>query len=175
MSEFNLIDLVEDAIIFAQKEGSPDIDYVCNYGGRPEVPVRADSNQLMQLFLNLIINARDAMAEGGTVEIGVQADSSPAAVADSGDDPCHAMHVTIRDCGIGIAPDDLDRVFKPFFTTKSWGSGLGLSMVRQVVENHRGTIKIDSEPGDGTTVTVTLPICLPEGRVLDAVPDGSEA
>jgi len=99
---------------------------------------------MLQAFLNLIINAHDATAEGGTVSVDILS---------TGED---TVQVAVSDTGAGIAPNDLPNVFKPFFSTKSQGTGLGLAMVRRVVENHRGSIEIESEPGKGTTITVTL-------------------
>jgi signal transduction histidine kinase len=104
---------------------------------------------LNQVFLNLVNNGMQAVADkgmGGTVTIG----SGPVA---------GGIEVTVRDEGVGMAADLLDRVFEPFFTTRpvGQGTGLGLTVARDIVNAHGGRIRLDSEPGKGTTVTVFLP------------------
>jgi signal transduction histidine kinase len=69
-----------------------------------------------------------------------------------------AVEITISDNGVGIRPEHLGRLFEPYFTTKAHGTGLGLALVRQTIHDHRGTVGVTSEPGRGTTFTVTLPV-----------------
>ena len=113
--------------------------------------VQADQQQLRQVFLNLITNASDAMPEGGTLTVrsraGVMAGGQPAVV------------VEFSDTGTGIKTADLPKLWEPFFTTKpeGKGTGLGLGICRRTVEEHRGTIEIETEPAGGTTVRITLP------------------
>lgn len=104
-----------------------------------------DPGQLEQVFLNLCLNAAQAMPEGGTLEVGA---------APQGEG---AVLVTVRDTGVGIAPADLERAFEPFFTTREGGSGLGLPITRQIVMAHGGELWLESEPGRGTTAHVRLP------------------
>ncbi len=113
-------------------------------------PVRIDANQTENALLNLIVNARDAMPDGGVVTIRSRN------VTDAAGD--HAV-VEVADTGAGMTPDTLARVFEPFFTTKSVGegTGLGLSQVYGFVTQSGGTIAIDSAPGNGTTVRIVLP------------------
>lgn len=110
--------------------------------------VRGDRDQLQQVLVNVVMNACDACAKGGTVTVTGERTSAGNAVA-----------LRVIDDGAGIAPEDRERVFDPFFTTKKRGkgTGLGLSVVAQIVRNHAGTVAIDSEVGRGTTVTITLP------------------
>jgi two-component system sensor histidine kinase HydH len=106
-----------------------------------------DPDLLHQAFLNLLLNAIQAMPGGGrlTVETG----SGPGG---------HGSQIIIRDSGEGIDPENLKKILNPFFTTKERGSGLGLPIVKSIVESHRGTLKIESSaPGEGTTVILTLP------------------
>jgi PAS domain S-box-containing protein len=104
------------------------------------------SDQLEQVFLNLIINAWQAMPTGGTVTIR----------ACPTDD--QQVQITFQDTGCGMSPAALARAFEPFYSTKGdQGTGLGLAICRQIVDNHRGTMRLDSTPGAGTTVTITLP------------------
>lgn len=105
----------------------------------------ADPALLKELLINLIINAVQAMSEGGTLSIRV----SPALN--------DAVSIVIRDTGVGIPPENLDRVFTPFFTTKAKGTGLGLAIVQQIVDSHCGTVSLKSEVGIGTEMRVVLP------------------
>jgi signal transduction histidine kinase/ActR/RegA family two-component response regulator len=126
-------------------------------------PVRTDPNQLELVVLNLAINARDAMPQGGTLTISanneVWPDGPP--LADASLQPVGTEFVCLRvaDMGEGMDPETLNRVFEPFFTTKppGKGSGLGLSMVHGVVVQSGGGIAIDSTPGNGTVVALWLP------------------
>jgi two-component system NtrC family sensor kinase len=113
----------------------------------PVPAVRADLGQLRQAFADIIINACDAMPNGGTLRVRSRV------VAE--DD---ALEVSIVDTGVGIPREQLSKVLDPFFTTKEKGTGLGLSVVYGVVERHCGRLFIDSEPGAGTTVTIRLPL-----------------
>ena len=114
---------------------------------------RVNPAQIQQVLLNLVINARQAMPEGGTVKVAV------------GLDPTGRLaEVSVADTGRGIAPADLRRIFEPFFTTKSGpdetglgGTGLGLSVCREIVEGHRGRLRAESRVGRGTTFTLRLP------------------
>ncbi len=116
--------------------------------------VEADVNQIGQVIQNLVLNAKDAVGEGGTIHI--SADNII-------DDKSHNRYVRIRvsDNGTGIEPDVIKRIFDPFFTTKKGGNkkgaGLGLAIAHSIVEKHGGKIDVDSTPGRGTTFTVLLP------------------
>jgi PAS domain S-box-containing protein len=112
-------------------------------------PVHADRQGLRQVFLNLLTNALDAMPQGGTLTLRVAPGAGPAA----------AVVVEVSDTGVGIPPDHLARVTEPFFTTKAEGkgTGLGLAICKRIVQEHGGTLEIDSAVGRGTTVRVALP------------------
>ena len=113
--------------------------------------VQADRQQLRQVFLNLMTNASDAMSEGGTLTVrarrGVLGNGSA------------AVTMEFTDTGIGIEPGDMPKLWESFFTTKpeGKGTGLGLPICRRTVEEHRGTIEVESEVGVGTTVRIVLP------------------
>jgi len=112
----------------------------------PDVPdLSADEELLRQAFLNILQNAGQAMPKGGVVTLRTESDQ-------------RAVRVTIADEGVGITPGDLDKVFRLYFTTKPGGTGIGLALVYRIVQLHDGTVEIRSEPGRGTTVTVTLPV-----------------
>jgi signal transduction histidine kinase len=111
------------------------------------VHVQADPDQMSQVFLNLLINAIHAMSAGGTLRITLQRTNSH-------------VKATVADTGHGIPGEDLPKIFTPFFTTKEAGegTGLGLTVVHNIVQEHGGSIAVESEPGRGTAFTITLPV-----------------
>jgi two-component system cell cycle sensor histidine kinase/response regulator CckA len=113
--------------------------------------IDGDQAQLQQLLLNLATNARQAMPSGGRMRMAVRA---------LGPDRCQ---LEVNDTGVGMTRETRARIFEPFFTTRPGGTGLGLPVVFGVVQDHRGTVEIDSEPGRGTTVRIQLP--LHQGKV----------
>lgn len=106
--------------------------------------IEGDSALLEHMFVNLFQNAADAMPQGGALTVRVRENGG------------HAR-VEIADTGIGISAAHRERLFKPFFSTKARGTGLGLAISKKVIDAHRGSIEIESEPGRGTLVRVTLP------------------
>ena len=125
-----------------------------------DVPVRLDPGQFDQLLLNLVLNARDAMPDGGTLRISVTAEPPHPAAAESEwacQTPLCAV-VRVTDTGVGIDPSITPHLFEPFFTTKgSTGTGLGLAVVAEIVDRFGGAIHVESRLGAGTTVAVSLP------------------
>jgi two-component system NtrC family sensor kinase len=111
----------------------------------PLPAVQADFGQIRQALLNVLINACDAMVQGGRLGVRTRA-------LDDG-----TIQAEITDTGVGIPPEHLKHVLDPFFTTKQKGTGLGLSVVYGIIERHGGSIRIDSTVGSGTTVVFTLP------------------
>jgi hypothetical protein len=116
-------------------------------------PVRADAEQLLQVFLNLALNAVQAMPEGGRLFV-----SSSIRRATRRGAAAAFLEVRFRDTGVGIPPGDLRNLFIPFFTTKEKGTGLGLPISQRIIENHGGTIEVRSQMGSGATFTVLLPV-----------------
>jgi two-component system sensor histidine kinase PilS (NtrC family) len=114
----------------------------------PTIAVIGDSQRLRQVFWNLLINAGQAITDRGEITI--------AAEPGSGVDEEDAV-IRFTDTGEGIAAEHLDNIFDPFFTTKTDGTGLGLAIVYRIIEDHRGSINVRSEPGEGTTFTIKLP------------------
>jgi two-component system cell cycle sensor histidine kinase/response regulator CckA len=124
-----------------------------------DVPVRLDPGQFDQLLLNLVLNARDAMPEGGTLRISVTAEAAHAAGEPEWvpQDPLCAV-VRVSDTGVGIDPSIQPRLFEPFFSTKgARGTGLGLAVVAEIVDRFGGAIHVQSRLGAGTTFEVSLP------------------
>jgi len=123
------------------------------------IAVQADSEQLSQVMLNLITNARDASAPGAIITIGAASAESIPFLRQHLAEPHRFAALFVRDCGKGIPPEVLDRIFEPLFTTKkNGGTGLGLSVVKQITSEHGGKVLVESEPGSGSTFYIALPI-----------------
>ena len=116
--------------------------------------VAANPSQIQQVLLNLLVNARQAMPGGGRLILRL-----------AHDEPSGLVDLMVRDTGCGMTPDVMRRIFDPHFTTKSGpdetgkgGTGLGLTACREIVEAHRGRIRVESAPGKGTAITIRLPV-----------------
>jgi two-component system NtrC family sensor kinase len=122
----------------------------------PQLPMlEAHADQMRQVFLNLMLNACDAMPNGGTLRISTALDQL------NGNTP--AITVVIADTGIGIPPEHRPHLFEPFYTTKPQGTGLGLAISAHIIAQHGGQIQLTSEVGVGTTFTITLPLAAQHG------------
>jgi signal transduction histidine kinase len=108
-------------------------------------PIKADPDRLQQVFINVLKNAIEASAKGGRVEVVLECSS-------------YNIIVEVRDEGCGIPSDDIDKIFEPFHSNKSGGTGLGLYLSREIVERHRGSIEVLPRKGKGTVFRITLPI-----------------
>ncbi|WP_298036241.1 PAS domain S-box protein [uncultured Desulfuromonas sp.] len=119
-------------------------------------PLEADPVQLLQTLGNILLNARQALPGEGSIEVSTRLEKTP-------DDEADLVRITIKDNGRGIPPDHLPRIFDPFFTTRpvGQGTGLGLSVGYGVIKRHGGDIDVRSAPGEGTEVTVRLPLGQP--------------
>jgi nitrogen-specific signal transduction histidine kinase len=136
-----------------------DIDVVIEMA--PDLPlVDADEHQLVQVFTNLLTNAFEALGGRGRVDLKamVEAVELDPAFATDGETPTPTLIVDVTDNGPGVQSELRDRIFDPFFTTKPEGSGLGLPIVRKIVDAHDGRIDLTSTPGLGTRFRVTLPV-----------------
>jgi two-component system, NtrC family, sensor histidine kinase HydH len=116
----------------------------------PGAVFTADGEKLRQAFLNIVLNALQAVPVGGAVVISTQLHEEGTKNA--------MCEIRFRDTGPGIDPEVLQQVFEPFYTTKTDGTGLGLAVTKRIIENHDGTLSIESEPGAGATVVVRLPM-----------------
>jgi signal transduction histidine kinase len=114
--------------------------------------VEHDSDQIHQVLLNLLLNAVQALEHVGTVQVEISSQGNSASV-------------TVSDTGRGIAPEHLPSIFRPFYTTKGNGTGLGLSLARRIVEEHHGLIEVSSVVGKGSKFVVLLPFCRPVTQV----------
>ena len=120
--------------------------------GLPQV--RVDASRLNQALTNLILNAEAAMPEGGELFV-------------SAEPEWRGLKVHVTDTGRGIAPEDIDRIFEPYYSTRPGGSGLGLPTVRRIVREHEGRLEVHSEPGRGTRFTIHLPAAGAERTFLE--------
>jgi signal transduction histidine kinase len=147
--------LVLDVAALLEPEWQPEgVRFACERD--PDLPlIQADGALLQQAFLNVLLNACEAMPAGGAVTIATRRDG-PDGIA-----------VRFADDGVGIPPEQLERIFELYYTTKPGGSGIGLSVVHRIVHLHDGEIGVESAPGRGTTVTVRLPV---RGPVLSQSP-----
>jgi PAS domain S-box-containing protein len=133
--------------------------------------IRADADQIEQVFLNFFINALDAMKTGGSLTVSTDiasTDSWPTALPAADDDVREILCITVQDDGTGIKPEDVPHVFDPFFTTKDYGTGLGLSVVHGIVQEHGGQIEVESELNRGTSFHILLPLARFEEEVAAA-------
>jgi signal transduction histidine kinase len=122
----------------------------------PEVPpTHFDSRQVDQMLRNIVMNAIQAMPDGGTLSVRTRAF----------DTPLPGVEIAIADTGRGINPEDLHRLFTPFFTTKTKGVGLGLTIVQRIAQNHGGVVSVQCPPGGGSEFTIRLP-CAPGAESL---------
>jgi two-component system NtrC family sensor kinase len=122
----------------------------------PKLPlIQADAAQLQQVFVNLFINSADAMENEGTIIVYTHSVDT------------QNVEIRFTDTGIGIPPENISKLFLPFFTTKpaGKGTGLGLSIVYGIIKLHRGQIMVESQVGHGTTIIITLPVHLPGGEL----------
>jgi len=140
--------------------------------------VLADRTQLLQVLMNLLNNARDAMGNKGTLTISLGEVELPAPETPAANHlpPGPYVRLTVQDTGPGIPPEHLERIFKPFFTTKpaGKGTGLGLAVVQSVVARHNGTVWVESKPGEGATFHVLLPRWVEGGAASAVVPGNGE-
>jgi signal transduction histidine kinase len=148
----DIVRIVEEVLILVDKDlRKHQIQVATKFHGRPRAAVVA--GQIEQILINLIINARQAMPRGGRLTLDVRENTE-----------AQMVEVRVSDTGIGIPPEQLRMIFEPFYTTKApdehghGGTGLGLSVCRQIIEQHQGRIRVESVVGKGSTFTVKLPI-----------------
>ncbi|MGB9597195.1 MAG: ATP-binding protein [Candidatus Poribacteria bacterium] len=122
------------------------IKLICSYSSNP-VFIRIDKDKFGQAISNIVINAVQAMPNGGELYITIREDSE-----------ANKAVIEIRDTGIGISQENIDRLFEPYFTTKPDGLGLGLAITHRIIEAHNGEIKVNSEEGQGSTFRILLPV-----------------
>lgn len=127
----------------AGAEDGPKVELATRLGDAP-MPLMADPELLHRALSNLVLNAKDAMPEGGTVTISAR-------------NVAHNVEIRVSDTGQGMTPEECERLFTPYYTTKQHGTGLGLAIVQSVVADHEGTIAVESGKGQGATFVISLP------------------
>jgi PAS domain S-box-containing protein len=157
--EISLTTLVTEAADFVL-HGS---NVICDYTFPDNLWMAdVDSGQIGQAVQNIIINAKDSMPEGGRISIQCANVADAAVEALLSVDVGHYVRITIKDSGVGIQNNIINKIFDPYFTTKHEGSGLGLAICHSIINKHDGHITVDSIIGRGTTFTIYLPaICSP--------------
>jgi signal transduction histidine kinase len=153
-----LLDEVLD--VAAQKAAVERIQITRNYTTAPP-EIWVDVPHLKTCFMNLVLNAFQAMPDGGEFRV-TAASGAPPGESMAVESADGWLEIQFQDSGTGIKPEDLPKVFEPYFTTKEVGIGLGLALTKQIVEEHGGQIEISSEPGQGTTVRLRLPLEAPK-------------
>jgi PAS domain S-box-containing protein len=156
----NLNDAINETVNLIQRTIDPKISLITQK--HPDLWITfADSGQIHQVLMNLLVNARDALPSGGTITIKSSNEiiTTNYCLSHKLARPGEYIRLDICDDGLGISPEDLPRIFEPFFTTKEAGkgTGLGLAMVMDIIVNHKGWIEVESEPNKGTTFSVFLP------------------
>ena len=119
----------------------------------PSPHFRLDAKYLKQALLNIVKNAIAAMPDGGTLRVATQRKGN-------------TLQLKVSDTGVGIPEENLDKIFEPYFTTREFGSGLGLTLVYKIIKEHLGEVAVSSKPGEGTTVTLSFPIPQKEKRLI---------
>ncbi|MCC7085253.1 MAG: sensor histidine kinase [Pirellulales bacterium] len=148
--------VIDDSLLLLERE-------MVKYRVRVETQIQstplamANGNQIQQVLLNLLINARQSMPRGGMIVVRLAFDAE-----------ANTVELGVRDTGCGMSPEVMRRIFDPYFSTKSGpdasgkgGAGLGLSMCREIIEAHHGRIRVDSSLGKGTAFTIKLPAATP--------------
>jgi PAS domain S-box-containing protein len=119
----------------------------------PSPHFRLDAKYLKQALLNIVKNAIAAMPDGGTLRVATQRKGN-------------TLQLKVSDTGVGIPEENLDKIFEPYFTTREFGSGLGLTLVYKIIKEHQGEVAVSSKPGEGTTVSLSFPIPQKEKRLI---------
>lgn len=146
--QFNDIERILQSVLSILETQAMLLGVEVDYQTQENLPkVYCNENQLKQVFLNVIKNAFEAMLEGGTVTISVRYEPSE-----------QLIHIKIQDQGTGMPEDVMKRIGEPFLTTKEKGTGLGLMVSSRIIEEHRGTMHITSQPGEGTLIDIQLPL-----------------
>ncbi|OHB27996.1 MAG: histidine kinase [Desulfuromonadaceae bacterium GWC2_58_13] len=141
---FDVLEVLRDVLTLTRQPTQKNQVRVV-FEGEGALKVPGDREQLKQAFLNLVLNALQAMPAGGTLTVSAGAEAGEA-------------QIRFADTGQGIPEESLDRIFNPFFTTRSEGTGLGLAITHRIVQGHGGRIEVESRPGEGAIFTLHLPL-----------------
>jgi two-component system sporulation sensor kinase A len=140
----NLVSLLQDVAMLLETQANLNGVFIEQNHEDSNLLINCDQNQLKQVFINLFKNAIDAMPSGGKVKVHTRRDNN-------------TVRIIVKDEGEGIPSELLERLGEPFLTTKEKGNGLGLMITYKIIEDHKGTICVDSKMGEGSTFTVNIP------------------
>ncbi|MDF1579901.1 MAG: ATP-binding protein [Desulfuromonadales bacterium] len=140
---FDLVNVLREVLVLTAQQAKAN-HVTLNFTPQGPCPLQGDAEQLKQVFLNLVLNALQAMPQGGALDIEI--------------DVRELVTIRFRDTGQGIPADQLDKIFNPFFTSRSEGTGLGLAITHRIIQGHGGRIDVASKVGQGTTFTLVLPL-----------------
>jgi two-component system, NtrC family, nitrogen regulation sensor histidine kinase GlnL len=157
IGKVNLHRVLSDIVLLQRRASDGKNVSIQQYFDPSIPPILADEALLTQLFLNLIRNAMEAVGEEGVVKVTSRV-LSDYSMTQKGERRARMVAIDIADNGPGIPAEVLEHMFTPFFTTKSKGTGLGLAICQKIVSEHRGMIKVDSDPARGTVFTVMIPL-----------------
>ncbi|MBM4044908.1 MAG: two-component sensor histidine kinase [Planctomycetes bacterium] len=160
-ADCNLNELLEDILRFIAPEAAAKSIQVRKSLDEKLPACLADANILRHALLNLVKNAQEAMPNGGDLMIRTSPGEG-------------FLQIDITDTGVGIPPDRLDKIFRPFFSTKRSGTGLGLSTARRIIEQHGGSIAVHSEQGKGTNFVIRLPLADAASSKPKALPSAAK-
>jgi len=159
LEEASLNDVLDELLEFVRPEALRHRVEVRSDLG-PDVPTSmVDVNRMKQALLNLIVNAFEAMEGGGELMVQTSVDGE-------------TITIRITDTGSGIPPEELDNIFRVYYSTKKTGTGLGLPTARRIIQEHGGELSLESEPGRGTQVCISLPVRPPREAATSAAPTG---
>jgi len=155
MKSCNLQEVVQSVIYLlnykARKQG---VQLATDFPDQP-IWINANENQLQQIIINLILNSMAAIQDKGTVTIKGETETAINITTKPGDN--YLVRLLVIDTGHGIDPATTEQIFNPFFTTREGGTGLGLSIVKRIADQNKWKIAVESQPGKGTTITLTFP------------------
>ena len=154
MKTIDLWNVIDETVKILRRTFDKRIEIITKHSERP-TNIEGDRVQLQQVVMNLCVNARDAMPEGGKLTLQIEESLLEEGLEKGG----HYEVLSVADTGLGMSEEVKGRIFEPFYTTKEEGkgTGLGLSLVYGVVKNHGGFIRVESEPGRGSTFRIYLP------------------
>lgn len=142
----DLVATAEHAVVFARQQAVTKRIHIELEAKRELPAIEHDPNQINQVLLNLLLNAVQSMDKPGAIQVSLDVDEA-----------AESALITVTDEGKGIPPEHIGNIFRPFFTTKGHGTGLGLSLARRTVEAHGGKIEVTSQVGKGTCFVISLP------------------
>ena len=153
---FFLSDVIGYVVNLIGHEATLNNVYISVENAVPQACIFGDKNQIIQVFINIIKNSIEAMPDGGTIHLRVWKEEQ-------------TIHVTISDTGVGISKERLQKIGEPFFTLNEKGMGLGLTTSTKIMQEHKGTLDIESEVGKGTTVHLTFWACQKNDRAASVI------